>query len=102
MNRRSTPGLLRTLSRADAPERDSDGRESVGGTRFDDAEEASTYIAYSGPSHVDEEKKTLTHSMFVSLFPNWTGQTQPRVWSRSKEIRSASARKRRSGLLGRL
>ena len=22
---------------------------------------------------------TLTHSMFVSLFPNWTGQTQPRV-----------------------
>jgi len=41
--------------------------------------EASTYIAYSGPFHVDEEKKTLTHSMFVSLFPDWTGQTQPRV-----------------------
>src|SRR5205085_1154298 len=33
--------------------------------------EASTYIAYSGPFHVDEEKKTLTHSMFVSLFPDW-------------------------------
>jgi hypothetical protein len=42
-------------------------------------EEASTYIAYSRPFHVDEEKKTLTHSMFVSLFPNGTGQTQPRV-----------------------
>ena len=42
-------------------------------------QEASTYIAYSGPFHVDEEKGTLTHSMFVSLFPNWTGQTQPRV-----------------------
>jgi hypothetical protein len=28
---------------------------------------------------VDEEKRTLAHSMFVSLFPNWTGQTQPRV-----------------------
>ena len=41
--------------------------------------EASTYIAYSGEFHVDEEKKTLTHSMFVSLFPNWIGQTQPRV-----------------------
>jgi NADH dehydrogenase len=41
--------------------------------------EASTYIAYSGPFHVNEEKRTLTHSMFVSLFPNWTGQTQPRV-----------------------
>jgi len=28
---------------------------------------------------VDEEKGTLTHTMFISLFPNWTGQTQPRV-----------------------
>jgi hypothetical protein len=35
--------------------------------------------AYSGPFHVDEERQTLTHSMFVSFFPNWTGQTQPRV-----------------------
>jgi Lipocalin-like domain len=41
--------------------------------------EASTYIAYSGRFHVDEEKKGLTHSMFVSLFPNWIGQTQPRL-----------------------
>ena len=49
------------------------------GTAEEYREEASTYIAYSGPFHVDEEKKTLTHSMFVSLFPNWTGQTQLRV-----------------------
>ena len=41
--------------------------------------EASTYIAYTGPFHVDEEKQTLTHSMFTSLFPNWTGQTQGRL-----------------------
>jgi Lipocalin-like domain len=27
----------------------------------------------------DEEAKTLQHSMFVSLFPYWIGQTQPRV-----------------------
>lgn len=27
---------------------------------------------------MDEVSQTLTHSMFVSLFPNWTGQTQPR------------------------
>jgi hypothetical protein len=40
--------------------------------------QASTYIAYTGPFHVDEEQQTLTHSMFVSLFPDWTGQTQPR------------------------
>jgi hypothetical protein len=50
-----------------------------GGTTDEYREEATTYIAYSGPFHVDEEHKTLTHSMFVSMFPNWTGQTQPRV-----------------------
>ena len=42
-------------------------------------EEALGYFAYSGPFHTDEEKQTLTHSIFVSLFPNWHGQTQPRV-----------------------
>jgi hypothetical protein len=35
--------------------------------------------AVFGPVHTDEDKQTLTHSMFVSLFPNWLGQTQPRV-----------------------
>jgi hypothetical protein len=48
------------------------------GTAEDYQSEASSYIAYSGPFQVDEDKQTLTHSMFVSLFPNWTGQTQPR------------------------
>ena len=42
-------------------------------------EEALGYIAYCGPFHTDEDKQTLTHSMFVSLFPNWLGHTQPRV-----------------------
>ena len=49
------------------------------GTDEDYRHEASTYIAYTGEFHVDEEKQTLTHSMFISLFPNWIGQTQPRV-----------------------
>jgi len=49
------------------------------GTDNEYKEEASSYIAYSGPFHVDEQNGTLTHSMFVSLFPNWTGQTQPRT-----------------------
>jgi hypothetical protein len=48
------------------------------GTAEDYQSEASSYIAYSGPFHVDEAARTLTHSMFVSLFPDWTGQTQPR------------------------
>lgn len=51
------------------------------GTAQEYEAEASTYIAYTGPFHVDEEKQTLTHTMFISLFPNWAGQTQPRVVS---------------------
>jgi hypothetical protein len=49
------------------------------GSPEDYGREATTYIAYSGEFHVDEEAQKLTHSMFVSLFPNWIGQTQPRV-----------------------
>ena len=49
------------------------------GTAEEIREEALGYIAYSGPYHTDEGQQTLTHSMFVSLFPNWLGQTQPRV-----------------------
>lgn len=48
------------------------------GSQQDYVAEASTYIPYTGPFHVDEAQHTLTHSMFVSLFPDWTGQTQPR------------------------
>jgi hypothetical protein len=33
----------------------------------------------SGDIQVGEEKQTLTHTVFISLFPNWAGQTQPRV-----------------------
>jgi hypothetical protein len=49
------------------------------GSAEDYQAEASSYIAYTGPFHVDDDTQTLTHSMFVSLFPNWTGQTQPRL-----------------------
>jgi len=49
------------------------------GTAQEYAEEAIGYLAYSGPFHVDEATGTLTHSMSVSLFPGWVGQTQPRV-----------------------
>jgi len=49
------------------------------GTDAEYKQEASAYIAYTGEFQVDEEKGMLTHSMFVSLFPNWMGQTQPRV-----------------------
>jgi len=40
---------------------------------------ASSYFAYAGPFHVDEEKGLVTHFVAVSLFPNWIGQKQQRI-----------------------
>src|SRR5258708_8860411 len=34
----------------------------------------SSYIAYSGRFFVDEAKRSLSHEMAVSFFPNWVGQ----------------------------
>lgn len=39
----------------------------------------SSYIAYSGRFFVDEGKKSLSHEMAVSFFPNWLGQRQVRL-----------------------
>lgn len=36
--------------------------DGFAGTAEDYTNEASSYIAYAGPFHVDEEKQTLTHS----------------------------------------
>ncbi|WP_416427771.1 lipocalin-like domain-containing protein (plasmid) [Pseudomonas sp. App30] len=56
------------------------------GTAQEYESEATTYIAYSGKFEVDEAKRTLTHSMYVSLFPNWLGQTQPRVIDLDRDV----------------
>ena len=34
---------------------------------------------HTRPFHVDEEKQSLAHSVDVSLFPGWLGQTQARL-----------------------
>jgi hypothetical protein len=39
----------------------------------------SSYIAYSGRFFVDEAKRSLSHEMAVSFFPNWIGQRQVRL-----------------------
>jgi hypothetical protein len=39
----------------------------------------SSYIAYSGRFFVDEVKRSLSHEMAVSFFPNWLGQRQVRL-----------------------
>jgi hypothetical protein len=38
-----------------------------------------SYLAYSGPYYVDEERRTVEHEMAVSFFPNWKGQRQVRI-----------------------
>jgi hypothetical protein len=49
------------------------------GTTAEMAAAAAGYIAYSGPFMVDETTQTLKHTMAVSLFPNWVGDTQARI-----------------------
>jgi hypothetical protein len=51
----------------------------AGGSSHDPESSGLTYIAYSGPFRVDVDTQTIMHSMFVSLNPNWQGQTQPRI-----------------------
>jgi len=38
-----------------------------------------TYLAYSGAFYTDDEKQIVKHTMYVSLFPDWTGETQSRL-----------------------
>ncbi|MNI04191.1 hypothetical protein D3C81_963310 [compost metagenome] len=62
------------------PERENFNQEHWKGANAEEyIQEVSTYLAYSGPFYADEEKQILSHTMFISLFPNWTGQTQNRV-----------------------
>jgi hypothetical protein len=39
----------------------------------------SSYVAYSGRFFVDEVKRSLSHEVAVSFFPNWLGQRQVRL-----------------------
>jgi len=49
-------------------------------------EAARTYMAYSGPFYLDEAKHMLQHEMNVSLFPNWKGQRQIRIFSLDDKV----------------
>lgn len=52
-----------------------------GGSTEELAAAAKNYLAYSGPFTVEEKngKPLLKHTMQVSSFPNWLGNTQVRV-----------------------
>jgi len=51
------------------------------------------YFAYAGPFYVDEERQTLTHEVFLSLDPNWVGQSQIRVAKIEDDILHLSTEK---------
>src|ERR1700716_4520060 len=62
------------------PERHSfSGGDLLHATPEEYAAAGSSYIAYSGRFFVDEIKKSLSHEMAVSFFPNWVGQRQVRL-----------------------
>jgi hypothetical protein len=44
----------------------------------DDQEPDGYYIAYSGPYDVDEQTRTVTHQVQVSVIPSWLGTNQIR------------------------
>ena len=48
------------------------------GLSADDQEPDAYFIAYSGPYDVDEQARTVTHHVQVSVIPNWRGTTQIR------------------------
>src|SRR3979411_1226978 len=50
----------------------------------------SSYIAYSGRFFVDEARRSLSHEMAVSFFPNWIGQRQVRLVERDTKRRQLS------------
>jgi hypothetical protein len=56
------------------------------GTPDEYVEAASTYMAYCGPFYLDEAKHVLQHEMNVSLFPNWKGQRQVRIFSLDDKV----------------
>lgn len=61
------------------------------------AEAARSYLAYSGAFFVDEERGTLQHEMWVSLFPNWRGQRQSRVVTVNGESLTLATEDRAAG-----
>lgn len=42
------------------------------------AKDNSAYLAYSGPFQTNDEKQTVSHTMYVSLLEKWRDQTQNR------------------------
>ena len=56
------------------------------GTNEEMAEAAHGYLAYAGKFNVNEEERTLTHHMEVSMNPTWVGQQQPRIASIEGDI----------------
>jgi hypothetical protein len=55
--------------------------DPMGGTPEEYASMGRGYMAYCGRYSVEEDKQRMTHTMTVSLFPNWLGMSQVRIAS---------------------
>ena len=55
------------------------GNDMYQGTAAEYLAAGRSYLAYSGRFFVDEAGGRLSHEVAVSLFPNWSGQTQTRL-----------------------
>ena len=61
---------------------DYDRPDIQGGTTDQYAEAAAGYLAYAGPFGIDESESVISHTVDVSLLPNWLGSVQLRRPSR--------------------
>jgi hypothetical protein len=50
----------------------------AGGTPEEIKQAFAGYVAYSGTYLIDEQRRTVTHHVDASLFPNWVGEAQVR------------------------
>ena len=54
------------------------GNDWRNGTDVEIREAAEGYVAFSGTYKLDEGKSLVSQTMFVTLIPNWDGETQQR------------------------
>lgn len=60
--------------------------DMFGGTEKEYTAAGQSYLAYSGPFEVDEQASKVTHIISISLYPNWVGMRQVRIFKLEGDI----------------
>jgi len=71
--------MVALMAPADRPPFGSD--DLAGGTPDEQARAFSTFVAYAGRYRIEGD--AIVHTVETSLFPNWVGTTQRRLWTLS-------------------